>query len=82
MFIVRITRSTKICVEKLSKIFPRSYVVGGSDNGGVSQDDVSQDRFVHNLNVKIRKVVPVNLLQTKQKKEDIRTHEKFTKNMK
>ena len=43
-----------ICGTKVDNeyiVIPRSYVVGGSDKGDVSRDDVSRQRFSQRRNV-------------------------------
>ena len=39
---------------------PPCYVVGGSDTGNISRDDVSRDRFSHKRNVNVGRAVTDN----------------------
>ena len=44
-----------------------SYVVIGSETGGIGRDEESRDRFLCELNVKVGRVVPDSLFLPRQK---------------
>lgn len=49
-----------------STVIPRSYIIGGSETGGVSQDNISQGRFSQMHNIKVGRVESRKSILTKE----------------